>query len=369
MPFCNVCTGDDGEQAEGDTVNDDVEIVLGGKGGDTISAFWAPCSDQASTPTVRCTLKGQDGDDTIVGSVSSTTLDPIPTNNSVTTRVTVNPANQAPTDITLSNSSVAENSPLGTTVGSFSTADPDTGDTHTYTLVANFGDYTAFTIDGSALKTNTALDFETKSSYLIGVRSTDSGGLWFEKVFVIDVTDIDEHVNTPPTIVVAAGGSVNGTTTGTMNLTVADADGDSLTLSGSSSDTSLVPNANITFGGSGANRSVRIAAVPKKNAANATITITVGDGHGGTATATITVKVGTTKKETLTGTAGPDMIFGLGGNDAISAGAGNDLLVGGDGNDTLTGGAGADMFSGGAGKDTATDLTPGQGDTQDGTVP
>jgi len=59
----------------------------------------------------------------------------------------------------------------------------------------------------------------------------------------------------------------------------------------------------------------------------------------------------------------------LGGNDAINAGAGNDLLVGGDGNDTLTGGAGADIFSGGAGKDTATDLTPSQGDAQDGTIP
>lgn len=75
MPFCNVCTGDDGAASEGDTVNDDVEIVLGGKGGDVISAFWAPCSDQAATPTVRCTLKGNDGDDTLVGSSHNDTLD------------------------------------------------------------------------------------------------------------------------------------------------------------------------------------------------------------------------------------------------------------------------------------------------------
>ena len=125
-----------------------------------------------------------DGSLVTFGTVSSTTADPVPTNNSATARVTVNPGNQVPTDIALSNTSVAENSPLGSSVGSFSTTDPDAGDTHTYALVAGFGDGTAFTIDGSTLKTNTALDFETKSSYLIGVRSTDSGGLSFEKVFM-----------------------------------------------------------------------------------------------------------------------------------------------------------------------------------------
>ena len=75
MPSCSVCTGDDGAVGEGDTVNDDVEIVLGGKGNDTLSAFWAPCSNQAATPTVGCTLKGNDGDDTLVGSSHNDLLD------------------------------------------------------------------------------------------------------------------------------------------------------------------------------------------------------------------------------------------------------------------------------------------------------
>jgi uncharacterized repeat protein (TIGR01451 family)/CSLREA domain-containing protein len=310
-----------------------------------------------------------DGTIVVAGNIRSSTNDPTPTNNSAVGRVTVNPGNYAPTDIALSNSSVAENSPLGTTVGSLSTTDPDAGDTHTYTLVANFGDSTAFTIEGDTLKTNTLLDFETKPSYLVAVRSIDAGGLWFEKVFQIGVTDVAESTNIAPTIAMAAGGSSNGTASGTMNLVVVDADGDALTLSASSSNTSLVPNGNIIFGGSGGNRTVRITALPKKTANIATITITVSDGHGGTATMIMTVLAGTSKKETLSGTAGPDMIFGLDGNDTISAGAGNDLLVGGDGNDTLIGGAGADFFNGGAGKDTATDLTTSQGDTQDGTIP
>jgi len=65
---CAVCIADDGAVSEGDTVNDDVEIVLGGKANDTISAFWAVCSDAATVPTIKCTLKGNEGDDTLVGS-------------------------------------------------------------------------------------------------------------------------------------------------------------------------------------------------------------------------------------------------------------------------------------------------------------
>ena len=39
------------------------------------------------------------------------------------------------------------------------------------------------------------------------------------------------------------------------------------------------------------------------------------------------------------------------------------------GNDALTGGPGGDRFSGGSGTDTTTDLAPGEGDSQDGTIP
>src|SRR6185369_15028348 len=50
--------------------------------------------------------------------------------------ISVNNVNDAPTDLALTPSSVAENQPSGTTVGSFSSTDPDPGDTFTYTLVA-----------------------------------------------------------------------------------------------------------------------------------------------------------------------------------------------------------------------------------------
>jgi Ca2+-binding RTX toxin-like protein len=74
-PLCSVCRADDGTGAEGDTVNDDVEIVFGGKASDTISAVYAICSDQATSATVKCTLKGNEGDDTLVGSSHNDAID------------------------------------------------------------------------------------------------------------------------------------------------------------------------------------------------------------------------------------------------------------------------------------------------------
>jgi O-glycosyl hydrolase len=110
--------------------------------------------------------------------------------------------NEAPTDIALSNASVPENQPAGTAVGTFSTTDPDAGNTFTYTLVSGTGstDNGSFTISGNTLQTAAPFDFETKNSYSIRVRSTDQGGLFVEKVFTIAVTDVnDAPVFTPIT--------------------------------------------------------------------------------------------------------------------------------------------------------------------------
>jgi hypothetical protein len=99
--------------------------------------------------------------------------------------------NLAPTDLTLSASSIAENLPSGTAVGTLSTTDPDAGDTFTYTLVSGDGDTdnASFILDGATLKTTASFDFETKTSYSIRVRTTDYGGESLEKEFTITVTD------------------------------------------------------------------------------------------------------------------------------------------------------------------------------------
>jgi VCBS repeat-containing protein len=212
-------------------------------------------------------------------------------------------------------------------------------------------------------------------------------------------------VNDTPTVAVAAGGACGSNDrSGTINLIVGDVDGGALTLSAKSSNPALVPEGNVIFGGSGANRTLTATAVAGRTGV-ATLTVTVSDDDKATSSVQVTVRAGGNGGETLTGGAGTDLIFGLGGNDTLSGqsgddllcgGAGNDILSGGDGrdtlsggdgndilsgnagddgmsggagNDALTGGPGADRFSGGAGVDVASDFSAAQGDTSDGTIP
>src|SRR5688572_14611933 len=115
-----------------------------------------------------------------------------PGNQPKTWTFTTEPPNTAPTDLALSPSSVAENEPSGTEVGTLSSTDPDSGDTHTYTLVAGAGsdDNSSFNIVGDKLKTAASFDYETKNSYSVRVRTTDAGGLNFENTFTIQVTNV-----------------------------------------------------------------------------------------------------------------------------------------------------------------------------------
>ena len=108
--------------------------------------------------------------------------------------ITVNDVNETPTDISLSSSAQNEGTSTNTTIGTFSTTDPDAGNTFTYTLVAGAGDgdNSSFNISGNALRNSVVFDYETKSSYSIRIRSTDQGGLYTEKQFTITVNDVAE---------------------------------------------------------------------------------------------------------------------------------------------------------------------------------
>ncbi len=171
-------------------------------------------------------------------------------------------------------------------------------------------------------------------------------------------------VNDAPTISVAPGGLFPTDASAQLNLVVADVDNSaaSLTLGAASSNTQLVPNSKIAFGGTGANRTTTIAIVNGLTG-TAVITLTVSDGQI-SSTITVTVKVGGKGSDTLVGTDGTDILFGQNGNDTLFGGGGIDLLSGGKGDDRLTGGADADHFDGGQGSDTATDFNQSEGDTQ-----
>ena len=108
--------------------------------------------------------------------------------------ITVANVNEAATDISLSNSSIDENTPVGSLVGTLSATDPDANDNHTYQLVAGTGDTdnASFEVNGESLLVNAALNFEEKQAYTIRLRATDTGGLSTEKSFEITVADVNE---------------------------------------------------------------------------------------------------------------------------------------------------------------------------------
>ena len=108
--------------------------------------------------------------------------------------ITITNVNEAPTSIILTRNTIAENVPIGTTVGTLSTLDPDAGDSFTYALVAGTGsaDNNKFVLSGNGLQTAALVDFESQPSYSIRLRTTDAGGLQFESIFTIQVTNVNE---------------------------------------------------------------------------------------------------------------------------------------------------------------------------------
>ena len=86
--------------------------------------------------------------------------------------------------------------------------------------------------------------------------------------------------NDPPTITnINDQTTPENTPTGAIAFTIADADNPvaALTVTGTSSNAALIPDANIVFGGSGANRTVTLTPVSGASGTS-TITITVSDG-------------------------------------------------------------------------------------------
>ncbi|MEK9985946.1 MAG: hypothetical protein VW879_14495, partial [Opitutae bacterium] len=98
------------------------------------------------------------------------------------------PTNSAPTNISLSNDSAPENQ-AGSVVGQLSTTDPNSGDTHTYSLGG--ADASNFTISQNnlALASGFVADFETRSEYSIAITSRDQVGATFSKDFTISIED------------------------------------------------------------------------------------------------------------------------------------------------------------------------------------
>ncbi|MEA2156078.1 MAG: hypothetical protein QOE11_2218, partial [Solirubrobacteraceae bacterium] len=153
------------------------------------------------------------------------------------------PGNRAPTSLLLTGSTVAENRPPGTIVGTLTATDPDPADTQSFSLVPGPGadDNASFAIDGATLRTSASFDFETRPALAIRVRVSDGKGATLETPLTIAVANVDEapavantgeapavaHADAAPAVATSTGATANtegATTPVDPALTVSDPD-------------------------------------------------------------------------------------------------------------------------------------------------
>ena len=106
----------------------------------------------------------------------------------------VDDINESPTALIVSSSKFDENLIDGSNIATLRSIDVDAEDSHTYALVDGEGDddNSAFTLESDKLIIRDSPDFETKPSYSIRLKTTDSGGLSFEKASKFRVNDLKE---------------------------------------------------------------------------------------------------------------------------------------------------------------------------------
>jgi alpha-tubulin suppressor-like RCC1 family protein/Ca2+-binding RTX toxin-like protein len=303
--------------------------------------------------------------------------------------ITVQNVNEAPTAVTLNNAAISENAGANAPVGSFSTTDPDVGDSFTYSLVTGAGDAdnSLFQIAGGQLQAIGSLDFEAAPTRTVRVRSTDEGGLFVEQAFVINVNDILEggvqlsggpgndrftvvYSNTEFTVDWSAdGGPVTyfgpygvGTALAINGLGGAD----HLTLALTPRQIADLTTADITtlkaYLTSPTGQSLAFDVPTSSPFAATDFESTDFAVHDDSVVASIAacfanvtnesqIQAGTDGPDTLIGTSAADLIFGGDGDDHISGLDGADCLWGGAGQDALLGGAMDDRLEGGSGND------------------
>ena len=209
----------------------------------------------------------------------------------------VSGVNDAPTDLSLSANTVAENAANGTVVGTLTATDPDSGDTKTYSLTDNAGG--RFAINSSTgvltVANGSLLNYETATSHTITVRVTDRSGLTYDETFTINLTDVNEA---PPVITSNGGGA-------TATITVAENTTAVTTVTATDADTRQTLTYSITGGVDAAKFSINSSTgvlsfvtapnyeTPTDSGGNNVydVTVQVSDGKGGTTTQAIAVAV------------------------------------------------------------------------------
>lgn len=188
----------------------------------------------------------------------------------------------APTNIRLSRVNLPENRAPGYEIGTLKTTDADPNDGFIYTLVDGVGggDNGFFEVAGDRLRSATTFDYETRSSYSIRVRSTDASGLWTEKAFNINVTNVNER----PTILMPEAQVVYEDVEKAIHgISVGDVDSAALTvtLSVSHGKLALATTSGLTVEGVGTGLVTLNGSAADLNAALASLNYLPGLNYGG----------------------------------------------------------------------------------------
>jgi VCBS repeat-containing protein len=206
------------------------------------------------------------------------------------------PTNNAPTDLSLSANTVAENATTGTVVGTITGTDPDAGDTKSYSLTDTAGG--RFAINSSTGEITVAdgslLNYEAAASHNLTVQVTDSGGQSYTESFTINLTNVNEG----PIITSNGGGAAAAVNVAENQnavtiVTAMDIDaGTTLAygiVGGPDSARFSIDSATGALRFSTAPNFERPSDVGRNNVYD--VTVQVSDGQGGTATQSISVRV------------------------------------------------------------------------------
>ena len=187
----------------------------------------------------------------------------------------------AATDITLSNSSVAENAGVGTVIGNLSATDVDTASGFTYTIVSDPD--SKFTIDGSELKLAAGVDAESSTAHSVTIEVDDGSGNTYQETFSVGVTDVDDTAATDIALSNSSIAENAGVGTVIGNLSATDVDSNSFTYTIVSD-----PDSKFTIDGD----ELKLAAgVDAESSTAHSVTIEVDDGSGNTYQETFSVGV------------------------------------------------------------------------------
>ena len=298
----------DGARGEGDELASDVENLRGGSGNDLLQgnagANWLHGFGGADR------VRGGMGNDRLYGGMGGDSMDArdaagfsddvfcggggsdgamADTGDHVRADCENVNQNHAPTDLSLSPASVGENEPVGTTVGTLSATDQDTGDTQAYSLITGdgSGDNGSFTLAGATLRTNAIFDYESKRGYSIRIRVADGFDANYEKQLTITVTDKVENINP-----IAVDDSRDATEDTQLELPLSGPGSPAANDSDADADPLAVTDVSAPAGGSVAIVGGLIRFDPAANLCGAGaggFDYTVSDGRGGTDVGRVTV--------------------------------------------------------------------------------